>query len=205
MQTHIGGTNPEFGALGRMFGSWNSYIGNIRGILERRLAQIPRFDETLFHMVGRAVEDVPDHPDTSLNSLTHIEDRALDLVWTRELGADRRLGTDVISYWTESPRDRNKFVAEMIRTEQWEIPGERGPQLTLLQLLNGSHQDFSRIMARHVTKDTYVLLNAIHSFRNRSQHGSGQPIHLGVAVSALMLCIELLACLAREAPELGRR
>jgi hypothetical protein len=90
MQTHIDGTNSEFGALARMFGSWDSYRANIRGILERRIAQIPRFDETLFHMVERAVEDVPDHPDTSLNSLTHIEDRALDLVWTKESGVDRR-------------------------------------------------------------------------------------------------------------------
>jgi hypothetical protein len=198
MQTHIDGTNSEFGALARMFGSWDSYRANIRGILERRIAQIPRFDETLFHMVERAVEDVPDHPDTSLNSLTHIEDRALDLVWTKESGVDRRLGTDVISYWTESPRDKNKFVAEMMKTDQWDIPRERGAQLALLQLLTGSHQDFSRIMAKHATKDTYVLLNAIHSFRNRSQHGGGQNIDLGVAVSALMICVELLACLAKH-------
>ena len=41
-------------------------------------------------------------------------------------------------------------------------------------------------------------LDAIHQFRNRSEHAEGQSIHAGVAVSALLLCIELLSCLDRE-------
>lgn len=52
--------------------------------------------------------------------------------------------------------------------------------------------------SKSVSKDTYVLLNAIHQFRNRSEHAEGQLIHAGVAVSALLLCIELLSCLERE-------
>lgn len=197
VQEHVGAADPEFGALARLFGSWDGYAGNIRGILERRISHIERFDQSLFHMVERAIEDIPDHPNTCLNSLTHIEDLALDLVWRREL-EDRTLPSAVVSYWTQSPRDRNKFVSEMMRADCWEVPGDRGPQLGLLQLLTGSHQDFPQPKARFASKDTYVLLNAIHSFRNRSQHASGQVIHLGVAVSAIMLCVELLACLQRE-------
>jgi hypothetical protein len=109
------------------------------------------------------------------------------------------LPPEVVSYWTESPRDRNKFVREMMDRDCWEAPRERGAQLALLQLLTGSHQEFPKALARYASKDTYVLLNAIHSFRNRSQHAGGQEIELGVAVAALMLCIELLGCLAREA------
>jgi hypothetical protein len=198
METHIGGTNPEFGALARMFGSWDSYKANIRGILERRIAQIPRFDETLTHMVQRAIEDLPEHPDTSLSNLSHIEDHALDLIWTGELGGARCLGSDVITYWTESPRDRHNLVRPMMEADHWEIPGDRASQLRVLQLLTGSHQDFGRSIAKCATKDTYVLLSAIHTFRNRHQHSGGQSIELGVAVSALMLCVELLACLAKS-------
>lgn len=198
MEKHVGGTDPEFGALARMFGNWDGYAGNIRGILERRISHIARFDESLFHMVERAIEDIPAHPNTCLNSLTHIEDLALDLIWKRELGENRILQAGVVSYWTQSPRDRNRHVAEMMRTDNWEVPGDRGPQLALLQLLTGSHQDFTQPKAKFASKDTYVLLNAIHSFRNRSQHASGQAIHLGVAVSAIMLCVELLGCLQRE-------
>lgn len=198
MERHIGAGDQEFGALARLFGNWDAYGGNIRGILERRISHIDRFDETLFHMVERAIEDIPAHPDTCLNSLTHIEDLALDLIWRKELGSGRTLPSDVVSYWTQSPRDRNKFVAEMMKTDCWEIPGDRGPQLGLLQLLTGSHQDFPQPMAKFASKDAFVLVNAIHSFRNRSQHASGQAIHLGVAVSAIMLCVELLGCLQRE-------
>lgn len=63
---------------------------------------------------------------------------------------------------------------------------------------SASHQDFTQPKAKFTSKDTYILLNAIHRFRNRSQHASGQVIHLGVAVSAVMLGVELLACLQRE-------
>lgn len=200
MEKHVGAADPEFGALARLFGNWDGYAGNIRGILERRISHIDRFDESLFHMVERAIEDIPAHPNTCLNSLTHIEDLALDLIWKRELGEDRILQAGVVSYWTQSPRDRHRFVAEMMKTDNWEVPGDRGPQLALLQLLTGSHQDFTQPKAKFASKDTYVLLNAIHSFRNRSQHASGQAIHLGVAVSAIMLCVELLGCLQRELP-----
>ncbi|MBI4661636.1 MAG: NACHT domain-containing protein [Verrucomicrobia bacterium] len=198
MRQHVNETKPGSGMLNKLFGSWEDYRTNIRVILERRISQIVRFDETLFHMVQRGIEDIPVHPGVCLNNLTHIEDRALDLIWEKELGACRKLPPEIESYWTESPRDSNKFVSEMMKSDRWEVPGERGPQLALLQLLTGSHQDFKRVMAKHASKDTYVLLNAIHSFRNRTQHADGQEIHLGVAVTAVMLCIELLACLARE-------
>ena len=80
----------------------------------------------------------------------------------------------------------------------WSVPADRANQIALLQILTGSHQTYNKPVAAKVSKDSYTLINAIHSFRNRSQHASGQAIHLGVAVSAIMLCVELLACLQRE-------
>jgi hypothetical protein len=177
-----------------------SYKTNIRGILERRLSQILRFDEALFHMVERAIEDLPSHPDVSLSNFSHVEDKALDLIWTRELADGHCIGAEIVSYWTQSPRDKHKIVREMMDADHWEVPADRSRQLGLLQLLTGSYQDFTKTTATYTSKDSYVLLNAIHSFRNRTQHSGGQSIHLGTAVSALMLCIELLACLARETP-----
>jgi hypothetical protein len=211
IQAHFGGTNPESGAIGRMFGSWENYTTNIRGILERRIAHLRRFDETLFHMVERAIEDVPLHIDTCLNGLTHIEERSLDIVWKRELEPDGCLPPAVISQWSQislafHESKRPRVLADMIRADEggeknaWKLPADRPSQLALLQLLTGSHQHYTDVVARCASKDTYVLLNAIHCFRNRSQHSGGQVIGLGAAVSALMLCIELLACLDRETP-----
>jgi hypothetical protein len=198
---HVSGLGHSKGLIGDLFGKWEAYQANVRGLLERRLSQVPGFDATLCHMVAQGIRDIPSHPDVCLNNLTHIEDRALDLIWEREFGPERKIPSEVVGYWTEGQRSRNKFVSEMMDSDQWEVGSERGKQLALLQLLTGSHQDFTKVVAKHTSKDTYVLLNAIHCFRNRSQHSGGQQIHLGVAVAAIMLCIELLGCLARENPK----
>jgi hypothetical protein len=192
-----------------MFGDWDSYSKNIRSILERRISQIPRFDDGLFHKVERCIEEIPQRPSDCLDNLSHIEDLALDVIWKRELGASRELTGHMVSYWSEvslsqPEHKRNRFIKDKMAADErgsahaWMVSNDRAEQISLLQILTGSHQDFSRAVASYVSKDTYVLLNAIHSFRNRSQHAAGQPIHLGVAVSAIMLCIELLGCLSRE-------
>jgi hypothetical protein len=209
MQEHVGATDPESGALARLFGTWNGYAANIRGILERRIAQISRFDDRLFRMVEQGIENIPGYPDDCLNNLTHIEERALDLVWQHESDDEKCFPPHVISYWSEvtlrqPSNTRHRIMYEMLQADAdgisnaWSVFSDRTAQLTLLQFLTGSHQTYSRPVATKVSKDTYALLNAIHSFRNRSQHASGQAIHLGVAVSAIMLCVELLACLQRE-------
>ena len=85
----------------------------------------------------------------------------------------------------------------MMQANSWEVPTEPLDQIRLLGLITGSQRYFeTRAMA--VSKDTYVLIDAIHNFRNRAQHPDGQAIHLGVAVAAIMTCLELLACLERE-------
>ncbi len=84
-----------------------------------------------------------------------------------------------------------------MHNNDWSIPTEPGLQLRALQYLTGSFQRFEP-KAKIVSKDTYVLLNAIHSYRNRGEHSDGQQMHLGVAVAAVMTCVELVDCLARE-------
>lgn len=209
LERHIEGGSPEYGALARLFGEWDCYRENIRGILERRLSQIPRFDDRLFRMVEQGVENIPGYPDDCLNNLTHIEERAFDLIWAHETDHEKCFSTTVVSYWSQTTlkvqkERRIRIMGDMLQADEngqpnaWSVPTDRTNQLSLLQFLTGSHQLYSQPVARKVSKDTYTLLNAIHSFRNRSQHSSGQTIHLGVAVSAIMLCIELLGCLSRE-------
>ncbi|SPD72607.1 hypothetical protein PITCH_A140087 [uncultured Desulfobacterium sp.] len=85
----------------------------------------------------------------------------------------------------------------MMDENSWVIPLERGPQLGLLQLLTGSMFGFES-KAKVTSKDSYALINAIHCYRNRTEHSDGQGIHLGIAVAAIITCVELLACLDRE-------
>ncbi|RJQ65150.1 MAG: hypothetical protein C4519_28875 [Desulfobacteraceae bacterium] len=197
LQHHLQGQGQNTGSMGRLFGTWDDYKANIRGLLERRLALIPRFDDRLYRLVERAVADIPDYPDDCLNNLTGIRDCALQLIWQREFGPERCIPRELVAYWTMKTRSQHRLVKRMMDSDCWDIPIDPLDQIRLLSLLTGSYKDFAS-KAKAVSKDAYVLVDAIHNFRNRVQHPDGQPLHVGVAVAALMACLELLGCLARE-------
>ena len=104
---------------------------------------------------------------------------------------------EVVADWTISPRTGNRLVQHMMQTNCWDVPTDPLNQIRLLGLLTGSSRNFDS-KAKATSKDTYVLIDAIHNFRNRAQHPDGQAIHIGVAVAAIMTCLELLSCLERE-------
>lgn len=183
--------------MARLFGSWDDYQANIRSLLERRLAHISRFDERLYRLIERAIDDIPDYPDDCLNNLTGIRDCALTLIWQREFGSGACVPQNTVSYWTEHPRNAHKLIGNMMQSNCWDVPSDPLGQIRLLSLLTGSYPNFDA-KAKAVSKDTYILMDAIHNFRNRAQHSGGQSIHLGVAVAAIMACLELLGCLERE-------
>lgn len=197
LQEQVAGASPETGTIARMFGTSDAYKTNIRGILERRLAQLARFDQRLFHLVENSLRELPDHPDLCLVNLTHIEDRAFEVIWAREIGPSKIVPQEWITKWTTQPGNLPTPIRVMMDRDQWEITSDRSQQLAILQLITGSHYTFTDCTAKFATKDAYVLLNAIHCFRNRSQHAGGQGIPLGVAVSGLHLCVELIGCLAQ--------
>ncbi len=194
---HVQGTKPDTGTLERLFGSWQNYRHEIRSVLEMRIKQIGTVNARLHRLVSHCLDDIPEHPDDCLNNLTRIEDVALEAVWKHEFGSPNKVPKEVISYWTKYPRDSDNLIKPMMDADDWSLPRDRFKQLALLQRLTGSKVNFDS-KAKSVSKDTYVLLNAIHQFRNRTEHADGQSIHEGVAVSALLLCIELLSCLKRE-------
>ncbi|WP_278471768.1 AAA-like domain-containing protein [Gimesia maris] len=196
-EQHAHGSKPDTSTLERMFGTWDTYRNEIRSILELRIKQIRPVDAGLHRLVTRCLEDIPDYPDFCLNNLTSIEEVALDAVWQHELGSTGIVPAAVIAYWTQSPRDGDNIVKPMMEADDWRLPRDRYKQLAILQRLTGNKMHFDP-QSKSVSKDTYVLLNAIHQFRNRSEHAEGQAIHEGVAVSALLMCIELLSCLERE-------
>ena len=197
VEWHIQGQGRDTGSMARLFGTWSDYSVNIRSLLERRLAHISRFDERLYRLVERAIDDIPGYPDDCLNNLNGIRDCALQLIWQREFGLEGRAPQELIAYWTTPPRSHNRMVQNMMSSDCWDVPADPLGQIRLLSLLTGSYRDFEA-KAKAVSKDTYVLIDAIHNFRNRAQHPDGQSIHLGVAVAAIMTCLELLGCLERE-------
>lgn len=196
-EKHVLGAKPDTGTLERMFGSWEAYRNEIRTLLELRMKQIRIVNVRLHKLVSQCVGDIPDYPDDCLNNLTRIEELALDIIWQYEFGGAQTIPAHLVAYWTQHPRDSDKVIKKRMDDNDWDLSRDRLKQLVILQRLTGSAPDFEA-KAKSVSKDTYVLLNAIHQFRNRTEHADGQAIHAGVAVSAVLLCIELLSCLERE-------
>lgn len=197
LQEHIKGAKQNTDSMARLFKSWDDYKNNMRNLLERRLAHISRFDNRLYRLVERSIDDIPDYPDDCLNNLTGIRDCALELIWKNELGTDKRIPMPAVEHWTSYPRSKHYLVKQMMESDCWDLPAKILDQIRILQLLTGSFPDFES-KAKNTTKNTYVLLDAIHTFRNLAQHPDGQRIDVGVAVAAIMTCLELLACLERE-------
>lgn len=197
---HVKGEKPDAGTVSRLFGTWESYRNEIRSVLELRLNQIPVISLRLHRLVKRCVEDIPDSIDDCLNNLTFIEEESLKFVWRSEFGQTSVIPNDLIRYWTQYPRENDIVVKKMAEAECWEVPNDRSRQLAILQRLTGSKEGFER-KSKRVSKETYVLFNAIHNFRNRTEHSEGQSIHEGAAIAAVLMCIELLSCLASELGE----
>lgn len=191
-------TEDDSGVIGRISGTWDTYRENIRTILARRLNHIDRYDDRLFHLIERSLEDLPDYPNECLNGLTGIRDRTLEIIWDAEAGADRRIPERTTEYWSAPSRIDDRLLLRMRDSNDWRVPrSDPAVQIRLLQLLTGSAQGFES-RAGAANKDVYVLLNAIHGYRNRGQHSDGEPIRLGVAISAMMTAIELAAILGES-------
>lgn len=197
LRTHIQNSIPDVGSLARLFGTWDSYRSQIRSLLELRLRQIPRWDNRLYRLIEQSVENIPDFPDDCLNNLNNIEAKALDLILDHEFGTRRLIPVDLLEYWKEAGHHQDKAVSTVAGQTTYTVPADRYLQCGILQLLTGSKQGLES-KAKSVSKDSYVLLNAIHSFRNRNVHADRQQMHVGVAVAAIMTCLELLDSLRRE-------
>jgi hypothetical protein len=188
--------NSQYGSnMSHLFGSPSAYNANIRGVLERRLGLVNSSERILTRLISLCISDIPDHPETCLGNLTSIEDAVLAAVCAYEFGPDRIFPGEVYDqlHWVDAT---NKIVKRLRDLRDRPIPGDRLIRLQILRLITGSAQGFQTI-SRFANKDIYVLIDAIHSFRNRTEHSDGDHISLGVAVAALMICIELLACIER--------
>lgn len=193
LKQHLERSQSAAGGMARLFGTWDAYAANMREVLERRVSHLGHIDSRLKRPVEQGISDVPDHPDDCLSNLTNIRDRVLDVVWRQEFGDGRILPQEIWDQWKWFDSS-NRTVQELKDNVGRKIPGDPFQQCRMLELLTGSRPKFDS-RARFATKDMYVLIDAIHTFRNRSQHSDGEPMRPGVAIAGLMLCVELLACI----------
>jgi hypothetical protein len=182
----------ENSALFRMFSGVGSYQQNLKGVLEHRLVQIDNLDGILKRFLEQGVGDFPDHPAVFLSSVHGILERALTLIWKAECWDQEKSKPRIPSEWF-SIWHRN----EERSPEEWKTRfPEGGQRLRLLDLMTGTQR--TDRLARLVTKNTYVLANALQGFRDFGVHPKSADVDLGAAYAALHLCIELAAVLTRE-------
>ncbi len=182
--------------LMRLFGTEEGFQRNLKGVLERRIGQLSGIDLTLRRYLERGTEDLPDHPEVFLSNVRGIVNQSFDLIWKAEL-PEKRIPSQWMAIWKRN---------EERRVEEWEMTFPQGVhRVRLLNLMTGT--DRSVPCAKRVTKETYVLMNAIHGFGDFGQHQEGARIDPGTAYAVLHLCVELAAALHRELPagaNLGR-
>ncbi|MBU5637506.1 ATP-binding protein [Geomonas sp. Red69] len=179
-------------ALVRLFGASDVYQRHFRGVLERRMQQILNMDPTLRRFLERGVEDLPEHPHVFLSNVHGILEQGLSLVWKAECWdpdcIKPRIPPEWFSIW--------RFNGER-GFEGWQARfPEGGQRLHLLDLMTGT-QRIDRL-ARFVSKNTYVLANAVQGFRDFGVHPKTTEIDVSTAYAALHLCIEFAASITRE-------
>ena len=182
-------------AMARLFGSANAYEVNMRGVLERRIAQLGGLDSKLSRYLTHGVEDLPDDPSAFLTHIRGFVDRIFELIWQAERMPDRRIPSEWMSIWKRNTEPRKWESSPM---KSWETSFPQGRQrLRLLNLMTGGGDNGVRL-AKIITRGTSVLMEAVYGFGDFGQHQEGAPVEVGSAYAALHLCIELAASFHRD-------
>jgi len=190
LESYVATLNDDVGSITRLFGKNSDYQDNIRSVLELRLNQVADMDERLKRKIQRSIEDIPDHAEDCIENIRGIIDRALDLIWLAELGEKKEIPIEWFGYWSSRQEKGPEHY--------WEnkFPTRRGHEIRLLHLLTGTQNSVAK--AKHVTKNTYALASALQGFGDFGQHLEGAKVPMGVAVSSVMMSIELASLVASE-------
>ena len=192
LQKHLESRPSEGSALIRLFGTADAYQRNLKGAFEKRIAQIDGLDKDIRKYLERGVEDLPEHPSVFLGGVHGILERVLGLVWKAECWNGELGKAQIPSEWIATWRQNDEKFPEAWLSR---FP-EGGQRLRLLDLITGTQQ--SDRLARHVTKNTYVLANALQGLRDFGVHPKATTHDVGVAYAALHASIELAAIVTAE-------
>ena len=193
MNRFAAGEAGEVGSLQRLFGEDAQFEHNIRGLLEMRLAQVGEIDEALRGYVEQAIRHVHPEPRHAIVWVRSIVDRALDLVWQKELKDGKALPESWVKEWERAG------VRNTPDDGAGRLPAERGKQLRVLRYASGTGIQGRTIrrVTRHVSRPSALLLEHLQSVGNFGQH-QDDDVDRPFAVSVCMASITQCHCLARD-------
>ncbi len=179
--------------LKRLFSTETQYAQQMQRVLELRLGQVTGGDQKLRGNVARAIQELPAGPVETLNWIRLISRRALELIWAVELDDGKRPPA-----WAEAWKHEGNDGQKVMDRHQGAFPKPDGKQCAALRDITGGYGNLP-IVARHVTRATYVLVEHVKSAGDLGQHLADE-LSRGYAVSVCLSCIELFARLAGELP-----
>jgi hypothetical protein len=169
--------------LRRLFGDSKSFDTNINGLLELRFGQLGGVDETMCDYIRLAIQSL-DKPHLVVGQMRGLANRALDLIWEKELPS-RVIPEEWTRQW-QHDGERNPPTGN--------VPSGRGQQCKLLQLMVDPRKGGSS----RVSRSTYLLIDHLQSVGDFGQHQDGEPVPGGFCVAVCLAAIELCEQLAKE-------
>ena len=173
----------EVNDLQRLFGNTKRFEGNIRRLLELRLAQVKVADSQLCGYVERGIRDLKPDPANSIVWARSIAERALDLIWAAELPSDRTL-----------PHEWDAAGIEF--DERGKLPRRRGHQCGILRRITETEERGP--VSKFITKPTCLLVDHIQSVGNFGQHKDGNTVSISIAAAFCLSAIALCESLSRD-------
>ena len=175
---------PGLESLKELFGKREGFDGNIRSLLELRLAQTTVADPELLGYIEMAIRDLHPNPVYSVNWARSITERALDLIWDAELGANRHVPV--------------AWKSGVVRNldDGGQLSRKRGRQCALLREITGTAEHAP--VSRFVRKPTYLLVDHLQSVGNFGQHKGKDTVSLTAAAAFCLSAISLCESLADD-------
>lgn len=192
LQKYLEGQPGADSALVTLFSSADAYKRNLATVLERRISQIEGLDPDLKRYLQNGVRDLPEHPGEFLNRVNGTLEHVLTLIWKAECwnheSSKPRIPSEWFSTWKEcGERGFDGWTARF---------PESGARLRLLDLITGTPN--TDRLSRCVTKNTYVLANALLEYRNFGVHPKSTEVQWETAYVALHTSIELAAVVTND-------
>ncbi|MEM7354134.1 MAG: hypothetical protein AAF657_25245 [Acidobacteriota bacterium] len=162
----LGGEAVE---LRRLFLTEGLYSRNIQKILELRLAQIPGGDPELRRLIGRVIRELGYGARDSLGSVRLVASRALDMIWAVELD-----GGEIPEAWKQEWKFAGRLGAYDLKNFDRFPRGDPGRQCKLLCEIVGGINGRLPVVAKHLTRPSYVLFELVKGSGDLGQHLKGE-------------------------------
>ena len=178
----------------RMFSTEQLYSQNVQRILELRLSQVSGGDRELRRRVERVIRELGFNATDAIASVRMVACRALDAIWEAELEKN-----EVPQAWKEAWKFAEGLGAYALQTYSRFPRGDAGRQCGLLCDIVGGRDGKLPVLAKYVTRPTYVLVEHIKRAGDDGQHIRSTP-SLTYAAAICIACIKMYVQLTKELP-----